>query len=90
MQTRPYDVDPRHYEELGDDMDKRHGSGDIYNGSTKIITWMMALLNVLISAGIIGGIIMYGRVGVLEEKVMDMGTKIDLIITGRIRVPNGP
>lgn len=87
--TRPLEIDPRYYEELGDEMDKRNVGG-IYNGSTRLITWMMALLNVLIASGIIGGIIMYGRVGVLEEKVSDLGMKVDLVITGRIRVPYGP
>jgi hypothetical protein len=49
-------------------------------GFTKLITALLALMNILSAAAIVGGVVMYGRVTSLNDKV-------DLIIQGRIRVP---
>lgn len=70
-----------------DDDGQYRGTGAIYNGSTKIITFLMALLNVLVAAGIIGGIVMYGRVGAMEQGLSDLKEKVNLLIEGRIRPP---
>jgi hypothetical protein len=93
INTDAYEIDdPEAYEELGRRMDKRgmDNSGGIYNGSTRIITWMMALLNGLTIAGIVGGVMMYGRVSVLEEKITNLSNKVEMIIKGDIKVPHGP
>lgn len=63
------------------------GPKQVFNGSTKIITWLMALMNVLVAAGIVGGIMMYGRMGALEQGFTDMKEKVNMIIEGRIRIP---
>ena len=75
---------------LDDEYNKRYypAKANIFNGSTKIVTWLMALLNVLVAAGIVGGIMMYGRVGALEVGVQDLKDKIGLVIEGRIRIPH--
>ena len=52
----------------------------IYNGSTRLITGLLALMNVLTAAAIIGGVVMYGKVSALDMKV-------NLIIEGRIQIP---
>lgn len=75
--TNAYEVDdPRDYARLGREMDKRYM---IYNGSTKIVTTLLALMNILTAAAIVGGVVMYGRVEALDSKV-------DLILSGRLRI----
>ena len=54
-----------------------------FNGSTKLITALLALMNILSGAAIVGGVVMYGKVTSLSDKV-------DLIIQGRIKVAVGP
>lgn len=79
MNTDAYEIDdPYRYEKLGRLMDNR---GGIYNGSTKLITSLLALMNILTAASIVGGIAMYGRVTALDDKV-------NLIIDGRIQIPS--
>jgi hypothetical protein len=80
--TDAYEVDPQDYRELGHRMDHRQQQGP-FNGSTKIITSLLALMNILTAAAIVGGIVMYGRVEALDSKV-------DLIITGHIKIASGP
>jgi hypothetical protein len=76
VNTEDYAIDdPYRYEELGRHMDNR-----VFVGSTKLITSLLALMNVLTAAAIVGGIIMYGRVTSLDDKVT-------LIIEGRIKIP---
>jgi hypothetical protein len=53
--------------------------GNIFNGSTKLITSLLAIMNILTAAAIIGGIVMYAKVNSLDDKVT-------LIIEGKIRV----
>jgi hypothetical protein len=76
VDTNEYEVDPRDYEQLGRHMDKRY---QIYNGSTKIVTTLLALMNILTAAAIVGGVVMYGKVEALDSKV-------DLILSGRLRI----
>src|SRR5271154_498633 len=45
VHTDAYEVDPRYYEELGLAMDNRP-----FNGSTKLVTTLLALMNLLASA----------------------------------------
>jgi hypothetical protein len=78
--TDAYEVDPRDYEELGRHMDNR-----IFNGSTKLVTTLLALMNLLASAAIIGGVIMYGEVKALDVKVENLDNKVELIIMGHIK-----
>jgi hypothetical protein len=76
--TDAYEVDPRDYEELRYGMDNR-----VYNGSTKLITALMALMNILVAAAVVGGVVLYGKVEALDSKV-------DLILTGRLRILGDP
>ena len=80
VHTDAYEVDPRYYEELGLAMDNRP-----FNGSTKLVTTLLALMNLLASAAIIGGVIMYGQVQALNEKVENLNSKVELIIMGHIK-----
>ena len=85
IHTDAYEIDePSRYEELGRRMDNRgmDNRGGIYNGSTKLITSLLALMNLLTAAAIVGGVVMYGRVTSLDEKV-------NLIIQGRIQIATG-
>jgi hypothetical protein len=72
--TDAYEINPRDYEELAYSMDSR-----TFNGSTKLITGLLALMNVLAASAVVGGVIMYGKVEALDEKV-------NLIIEGRIQI----
>jgi hypothetical protein len=54
------------------------GDGNIFNGSTKFINAMLSVLCALTSAGIIGLILMYGRLSAVE-------TKVDLLISGHVK-----
>lgn len=81
MDTEAYEVsDPRDYIQLGREMDSRHQH---FNGSTKIITFLLSLMNLLTAAAIIGGVVMYGKVETLD-------TKVDMIINGHIKIAAGP
>jgi hypothetical protein len=80
MNTDAYEVDPLRYEELGYQMDHRP-----FNGSTKLVTTLLALMNLLASAAIIGGVIMYGEVKALDVKVENLDNKVELIIMGHIK-----
>jgi hypothetical protein len=87
METRPYEVaDPRDYIYLGEEMDNRDRP---FNGSTKLITSLLALLNLLMAAGIVGIIVMYGKVAAFEVRFQDLDQKVDMIVEGRIRIPDG-
>ena len=82
--TDAYEVDPYHYEELGRCMDNRP-----FNGSTKAITSLLALLNILMASGVVGLIMMYGRMQAFEVRFNDLDNKVEMIIEGRIRIPDG-
>ena len=83
--TEAYEVDdPRYYEELGRKMDNRS-----FNGSTKLITALLGLLNILMAAGVVGLVMMYGRVQEFDVKFTDLDHKVEMIIEGRIRIPDG-
>jgi hypothetical protein len=82
IETDAYEVDPREYWSLGIEMDHRNDQKP-FNGSTRAITSLLALMNILTAAAIIGGIVMYGKVEALDSKV-------DLIITGHIKIAAGP
>ncbi len=79
---RKYSVSPREYMRLLKYRDRDMGSGNVFNGSTKIITSLLALMNILTAAAIVGGVVMYGKVTSLEDKV-------NLIIAGRIQIAMG-
>lgn len=63
------------------DREDREGYGSIYSNAPKYITSWLALMNLLIAAAIVGGVVMYGNVTALNQKV-------DLIISGHIRIAN--
>lgn len=75
----------RERQRLDEEYDRRHyqGKGNIFNGSTKLITSLLAIMNILTAAAIVGGVVMYGRLSSLDDKVT-------LIIEGKIRVASGP
>lgn len=54
------------------------GDGNIFAGSSKFVNAMLAVLCTLTASGIIGIILMYGRLSAVE-------TKVDLLITGHIK-----
>jgi hypothetical protein len=80
VDTDAYEVNPRDYEELAFRMDNRG-----FNGSTRVMTTLLALMNLLASAAIIGGVIMYGEVKALDVKVENLDNKVELIIMGHIK-----
>ena len=87
METDSFEVvDPRDYIYLGEEMDSRNSP---FNGSTKLITSLLALLNLLMAAGVVGIIVMYGQVQAFQVKFEDLDKKVQMIIDGRIRIPLG-
>ncbi len=52
--------------------------GNIFNGSSKFVSAMLTVLCTLSASGIIGLILMYGRLASVE-------TKVDLLIQGHIK-----
>ena len=86
--TRPAtstESDVKRYER---EMSERDHDNGPFNGSTKLITALLTLLTSLALAGVLGGIALFGRVSALDERSMQLEQKVDLIITGRIRVPH--
>jgi hypothetical protein len=86
LDTESSELSRRRMHQIADldrEYERRHSpsKGQIFNGSTKLITGMLALMNILTAAAIVGGVVMYGRVTSLDDKV-------NLIIEGRIRVPH--
>jgi hypothetical protein len=55
------------------------GHGNVFNGSTKFINFLLATVTGLLIAAIVGGVALYGKVEAID-------TKVDLIITGHIKV----
>lgn len=53
-------------------------SGNVFNGSTKFVNFMLTLLGGLMLVGIVGGVVLYGQVQTINAKV-------DLIMQGRIK-----
>lgn len=87
METDSFEVvDPRDYIYLGEEMDHRNRP---FNGSTKLITSLLALLNLLMAAGVVGIIVMYGQVQAFQVKFEDLDKKVQMIIDWRIRIPLG-
>ena len=83
IDTETYELDKQRMRalvELDREFQRKFYSPSSPFSSTKLITALLALMNILSSAAIVGGVVMYGRVTSLNDKV-------DLIIQGRIRVP---
>jgi len=89
MDTDSYEVvDPRDYIYMGNEMDNRDNRP--LNGSTKVITSLLALLNLLMGAGIVGLVIMYGKIQAFDVRFEDLDNKVDMIITGHIHISPEP
>ena len=75
-------MEPKDYEDMADDMERRlrgdAGTGNVFNGSTKYVNAMLALIVGLLVAVICGGVQLYGQVQRIDGKV-------ELIITGHIK-----
>jgi hypothetical protein len=63
------------------------GSGSTFNGSPRFVNFMLSVIAGLLIAGIGGGILMYGDFKSVQAEVKSIHETIDLIITGRIRIP---
>lgn len=81
--TESYEVDPARYEQLGWQMDNRS------NGSNRFVTFMLTLIALLLSSAIGGAVVVVNDVASIKVEVKDLQDKINLIIEGRIRVPEG-
>jgi len=87
--TDAYEIyDQGFYKDLGYSMDNRDHRP--YNGSTKLITSLLALMNILLAAAVVGGVATYGKVQALEVNVEAVKEKVDLVISGRIHIASGP
>lgn len=81
-------ITPDERTELFDDLERRYrgSSSQInygsQNGNGKYITSLLTIMSALITAAILGGVVMYGKIQELE-------TKMDLIIGGHIRIGDG-
>jgi hypothetical protein len=85
--TDAYEVDPRDYRELGRSYDNRCS---IRTKKTDwVMTSLLALLNILAAAGVVGIVGMYGKVTAFEERFNALDKKVDMIVEGRIRIPDG-
>ena len=85
--TDAYEVDPRDYRELGFHMDNRYAIHK-KKSTDWVMTSLLAMLNVLAAAGVVGIIGMYGKVTAFEVRFNDLDKKVDMIVEGRIRIPN--
>lgn len=81
--TESYEVDPARYKQLGWQMDNRS------NGSNRFVTFMLTLIALLLSSAIGGAVVVVNDVASIKVEVKDLQDKINLIIEGRIRVPEG-
>jgi hypothetical protein len=85
--TNSYEVDPRDYRDLGYRMDNRYSIRP--KKTDWVMTSLLALLNLLMAAGVVGVIGMYGKVTAFEVRFDDLNKKVDMIVEGRIRIPDG-
>lgn len=63
------------------------GNNSSFNGSTKYINGMLSASVALMVAAICGMWGMYGKVEALSVEVKDLHNTIDMIVTGKIRIP---
>lgn len=83
--NQPAASDEYQISEIGAALDRRFereresmGSHNQFNGSTKFVNWMLALIMILAGAGICGDIVVYGQVQRLQGNV-------DLLLQGKIK-----
>ena len=85
--TDQYEVDPKDYRELGYHMDNRYGIRE--KKTDWVMTLLLALLNLLMAAGVVGIISMQGKMAAFEARFNDLDNKVNMIAEGRIRIPDG-
>ena len=83
MSVRQDNYDP--YEQERPRSDNR-----VFNGSTKLITSLLAIMNILVASAVIGCIIIYGKVQAYDVRFNELDRKFDMIINGQIYIPPRP
>jgi hypothetical protein len=61
------------------------GNNSTFNGSTKYVNAMLAVITALMVAAVCGMWGMYGKVEALSVKVEDVKGTVDLIVAGKIK-----
>jgi hypothetical protein len=85
--TDQYEVDPKDYQELGHHMDNRYS---VRGKKTDwVTTILLATLNLLAAACVIGIITMQGKIEAIDTRLNGLDNEINMIVDGGIRIPNG-
>lgn len=88
LRTDAYEIDDRgYYQDLGHRMDNRDNRP--FNGSTKFVNFMLTLISLLAVSAVGGAFVLSSDVSALKTQVRDLQEKVQLIIEGRIRLPEG-
>ena len=88
--TDAYEIDDENlYQSLGYDMDNRPHDNQPFNGSTKFINFMLSFITLLLASGVGGAFVLSNDVAALKSQVHDLQEKVQLVIEGRIRYPDG-
>jgi hypothetical protein len=60
-----------------------------FNGSTKFVNFMLSFIALLLVSAVSGAFVLSNDVAALKSQVRDLQEKVQLIIEGRIRYPDG-
>ena len=83
--TDAYEIDDEdYYRGLAHDMDNRP-----YNGSTRFVNFMLTVIALLLASSVGGAFVLSNDVAAVKVQVRDLQEKVELIIQGRIRYPDG-
>jgi hypothetical protein len=86
--TDAYEVrDQRYHAQLGQYLDGHYGPQRRNEPNGWVMTSLLALLNILMAAGVVGIIVMYGNIKAFEVRFDDLDKKVNMIVEGRIRIP---
>lgn len=95
--TKPRAGTEKFYDDLGQAFDRQNrrkrmsdydedqqyrGSGQIFNGSTKLISWLMGINAVLIAAAILGGV---NFALTTSTRMATLEAKMDLVLQGHYK-----
>jgi hypothetical protein len=90
--SRPLASSQADIDDMNDALDRRFarerqgmGSNNTFNGSTKYVNAMLAVITALMVAAVCGMWGMYGKVEALSVKVEDVKGTVDLIVAGKIK-----
>lgn len=75
--------------ELDREFQRKYVPSGGFNGSTRFVNFMLTVIALLLASSVGGAFVLSNDVATVKAQVRDLQEKVDLIIQGRIRYPDG-